>query len=70
MKLYPMMIGMFVAVLLSGCSESPDKESKSDKPKTEQTAQNEDIKQSPKKESQTEEQSKEKETRNEEQSSK
>ncbi|RLP98518.1 hypothetical protein [Geobacillus stearothermophilus] len=70
MKLYPMMIGMLVAVLLSGCSELTDKESKADKPKTEQTTPNEDKKQSLKKESQTEEQSKEKKTRNEEQSPK
>jgi|GEM_PF-2306829 len=70
MKLYPMMIGMLVAVLLSGCSELTDKESKADEPKTEQTAPNEDKKQSPKKESQTEEQSKEKKTGNEEQSPK
>ncbi|OQP07536.1 hypothetical protein B1690_03130 [Geobacillus sp. 46C-IIa] len=67
MKLYKPMIGMLVAVLLSGCSDSPEKESKEpDKPKAEQTEQERNTKQ----DSQREEQSKEKGTRNEEQSSK
>ncbi|MEB3752467.1 hypothetical protein MKY25_01770 [Geobacillus sp. FSL W8-0032] len=67
MKLYKPMIGMLVAVLLSGCSDSPEKESKEpDKPKAEQTEQERNTKQ----DSQREEQSKEKRTRNEEQSSK
>ncbi|BBW95892.1 hypothetical protein ACPVTF_11005 [Geobacillus icigianus] len=67
MKLYKPMIGMLVAVLLSGCSDSPEKESKEpDKPKAEQTEQERNTKQ----DSQREEQSKKKGTRNEEQSSK
>jgi len=68
MKLYKPMVGMLIAILLSGCSGSPAKELKEpEKPKAEQTTQKEDKEQSPKQDSQTEEQSTKQETQTENQ---